>query len=487
MILTNKYQSDGCLRKRKARIVARGFSQRPGVDFDETFAPIARLSSIRLVMAIAAHYKMYIHQCDITTAYLNSIIMEEVYMEIPEFLEETLEKLISIESHKSNIRFKAIEMLKQLRTGNKVCHLQKALYGLRQASREWHARLDSELRKFDTTSSSGDPCVYYKGQEEDIFLIAIYVDDIIIVSADLNEIQKFKNHLSQAFEIKDLGEIKYCLGIEFSRKGDSIIMNQKNYIKNLLERFNVMEAKPVNTPMEPNLKLMKINEHQEDKNDVPYRELIGYLMYLAVTTRPDIAYVISSLSQFNNKYGPEHWTAAKRVLRYLKGSIDRSLVYKSSQENLKGYVDADWGSCINDRHSYTGFVFIFSQAPITWESRKQRTVALSSAEAEYMGLTEATKEAIYLRKFLIELRLKEFSDTTLYNDSASAQKLAKNPIFHGRTKHIDIKHHFVREALKDNLISLKYLCTENMITDIFTKALLASKHFKCTQFLVLSI
>lgn len=263
-------------------------------------------------------------------------------------------------------------------------------------------------------------------------------------------------------------------------------MKQKNYIKNLLERFNMMEAKPVNTPMESNLKLMKVNEHQGDKNDVPYRELIGCLMYLAVTTRPDIAYVTSSLSQFNNNYGPEHWTVAKRVLRYLKGSIDKSLVYKSSQENLKGYVNADWGSCINDRHSYTGFVFILSQAPITWESRKQRTVALSSAEAEYMGLTEATKEAIYLRKFLIELGLKKFSDTTLYNDSASAQKLARNPIFHRRTKHIDIKHHFVREALRDNLISLKYLCTENMIADIFTKALSASKHLKCTQFLVLS-
>ncbi|KAL6419440.1 hypothetical protein ACFW04_011411 [Cataglyphis niger] len=193
-------------------------------------------------------------------------------------------------------------------------------------------------------------------------------------------------------------------------------------------------------------------------------------MYLAVITCSDIAYAISSLSQFNNKYGSEHWTTAKRVLRYFKGSINIFLVYRPSQENLKG--------C---------FVFFFSQAPITWESRKQKTVALSSVEAEYMGLTEATKESIYLRKFFLELGLKKFSDTIIFNDSASALKLAKNPIFHGRTKHIDIKHHFVREALKDNLINLEYLCTEDMMADVFTKALPASKHLKCTESLIVPI
>ncbi|KAL6420584.1 hypothetical protein ACFW04_014632 [Cataglyphis niger] len=201
-------------------------------------------------------------------------------------------------------------------------------------------------------------------------------------------------------------------------------------------------------------------------------------MYLAVITCSDIAYAISSLSQFNNKYGSEHWTTAKRVLCYLKGSINMFLAM---------WMDADWKRCINDRHSYTGFVFFFSQAPITWESRKQRTVALSSVEAEYMGLTEATKESIYLRKFFLELGLKKFSDTIIFNDSASALKLAKNPIFYGRTKHIDIKHHFVREALKDNLINLEYLCTEDMMADVFTKALPASKHLKCTESLIVPI
>jgi len=282
-----------------------------------------------------------------------------------------------------------------------------------------------------------------------------------------------------------LGEIKHCLGIEFLRNQDSIMLNQGSYIQHLIERFNMTDAKPVKTPMETGLKLTKENETLRNKNNIPYRELLGCLMHLSVATRPDIAHAVSYLSQFNNDYGSTHWKAAKRILRYLKGSSDKMLVYQSTQESLRGYADADWGNCITDRHSYTGFVFLFSRGPISWESRKQRTVALSSTEAEYMALTEATKEAIHLRRFMQELGLKNFANTTVYNDSISAQKLATNPVFHGRTKHIDIRYHFVREALKDNLIDLEYLCTEDMIADVLTKALSVDKHLKCTQSLVL--
>jgi len=191
-------------------------------------------------------------------------------------------------------------------------------------------------------------------------LIAVYVD-LIIASTDLNEIQRFKKHLNQAFEIKDLGEIKHCLGIEFSRNQDSIMLNQGSYIQRLIERFNMTDAKPVKTPMETGLKLTKGNETLRNKNNIPYRELLGCLMYLAVATRPDIAHAVSYLGQFNNDYGSAHWKTAKRILRYLKGSSDKMLVYQSTQENLKGYVDADWGSCITDRHSYTGCFFFQSR------------------------------------------------------------------------------------------------------------------------------
>lgn len=332
MVLTNKCQPDGHIERRKARIVARGFSQKPGMDFNETFAPVARLNSIRFLVAIAAHYKMHIHHCDVTIAFLNSPITEDIYMEVPEQLDNILQKLIDNEEEESHIKRKALNMLKELKSGDKVCKLRKVLYSLKQAGREWHTKFDKELRKYGALSSSADPCVYYKGQGEDIILILTYVDDIIIASKDLSKIQDFKDH--QVLKIKDLGEIKYCLGIEFSRKNNSVILNQKRYIKDLITRFNMKDANPAKTPMEASLKLSKQENHPEAL-DIPYRELIGCLMYLAVSTRPDIAYAVSYLSQFNSYYGPEHWTAAKRVLRYLKETLEMSLIYRLSQESLK--------------------------------------------------------------------------------------------------------------------------------------------------------
>ena len=276
MVLRNKYKPDGKLERREARIVARGFAQRPGVHFNQTFAPVARLGSIRLLVALAAEYGMSIRQFDVTTAYLNGVIEEEVFMETPNFLAEALENIIQTERNSSKIGIRAKRMQKDLESGDKVCLLKKSLYGLRQTGRSWHVKLDGVLKRLGATPSNADPCVYYLGQEEEILIIAIYVDDILVASRNLKKIAKFKEEILKEFDIRDLGEPKYCLGIEFSRDGNTIAMNQKGYIKELLDRFGMAECKPVTTPFDINVRLTKREEDSTTaEKKLPYRELVG--------------------------------------------------------------------------------------------------------------------------------------------------------------------------------------------------------------------
>lgn len=405
-------------------------------------------------------------------------------MEIPHLLEEALETIVKTEETCCKIRIKAEQMLKELKIGNKACLLKKSIYGLRQAGRSWYQKLGETFKKIGAIPSNADTCVYYIGQGEDTTLIAVYVDDILVFSRNGAKITKLKEHLSEVFEIKDLGESKYYLGIEFARDGNKIGMHEKGYIRDILKRFGMADSKPVSTPIDINVKLTKPElDPNDEERKLPYRELVGALMYLAVATRPDIAHAVSALSQFNNCFGHIHWTVAKRVLRYLKGSDDLGLIFESRTESLKGYVDADWASCSMDRHSYTGFAFILGNGVISWDSKKQRTVALSSAEAEYVGLTEAVKEIIHLRRFLTELGFEKLADTRILNDNMGAQRLAENPVFHSRSKHIDIRHHFVRDAWQNKLMKLEHVSTDDIAANIFTKGLPRPKHRRGVEML----
>ena len=225
----------------------------------------------------------------------------------------------------------------------------------------------------------------------------ICIDDILVASRDEKAIDELKRKLSADFEVKDLGHASYCLGVEFKQSDGEVSMGQQGYIQELLQRFDMSDCKPVATPVDPGTKLRKNENPSEDELKLPYRELVGALTYLSVTTRPDIAYSVSRLGQFNNCYGTEHWKAAKRVLRYLKGTIDIGLFYKKKPGPIQGFVDADWGGCIEDRKSQSGYMFLLGGGPISWDSRKQKTVALSTTEAEYMAMAESVKEAIYLQ------------------------------------------------------------------------------------------
>jgi hypothetical protein len=309
-------------------------------------------------------------------------------------------------------------MLQEFRKGDKVCLLKKSLYGLRQAGRSWYCKLNKTLKNYGAIPTASDPCLFRIGSGEDVTLIAIYVDDILVASRDLKRISEIRRMLADQFEIKNLGDVKHCLGVKFSQVDGQVTMHQRGYVADVLERFGMSECKPVGTPVDLSTKLKRNGEQTVEDLKLPYRELVLALTYLATTTRPDISFAVSCLKQFNNYYKEEHWKAAKRVLRYLKGTMGMGLTYGSNAEPIKGFVDADWGSCPENRRSYSGFVFLLNGGPVSWDSKKQKTVALSTTEAEYMALSECVKEAIYLQRFLRELRREPTCstprDTTLH-------------------------------------------------------------------------
>ncbi|KAL0270911.1 UNVERIFIED_CONTAM: hypothetical protein PYX00_008181 [Menopon gallinae] len=469
IVLTNKYNEDGTIQKRKARLVAKGYSQRPGIHFKETFAPVARISSIRLLLALATKMDMHVHQLDISNAYLNGYLKEEIHMEIPKNYETILRRIVRNKKFESEVRANASLQLQEMKRGNKVCKLEKSLYGLKQAGRVWNFELDKQLKRLGMRPTDSDTCIYLNAERGGgLLIVAVYVDDILLFSRDVKTIRTFIDRLAEIFKLRNLGEAKYCLGIEINRKQGKLKISQTLYIQAVLERFGMSDCKPVTSPLDVSIRLEKKNEANEN---LPFRELIGALMWISVATRPDIAYAVSSLSQFNNCFGRTHWTAAKRILRYLKGTMNVGITYEKSTEGIVGYSDADWGACPIDRRSYTGTIFVLSCGAISWESKKQRTVALSSTEAEYMALTESVKEAIYLRKLVAELGFPELGKIVVFCDNMGALKLSQNAMFHSRTKHIDIRHHFVREAVKNGKVIVKHIGTEEMAADMLTKGL----------------
>lgn len=403
-------------------------------------------------MAMATELECQIDHLDVETAFLNGDLEEEIYMEQPEGFAND--------------------------SKNKVLLLKKSLYGLKQAPRQWNKKVCEAMAALSLTQATSEHCIYYKRNKADFLVVAVFVDDFFILSNSDTLKSEFKDELKQNFTIKDLGPVKDCLGMRVSQSNGRITLDQTHYIEKLIDKYNMTDAITVATPMEPGLKLTLPKEDEEI--EVPYRELIGSLMYIAIGTRPDIAHTVSYLSQFNTHYGGVHWKAAKRTLRYLKGTKDFKLHFQKGQSETKGYADADYGNSVIDRRSFTGYVFMLSGGPISWEARKQRTVALSTTEAEYMSLAEACKEAIYLKTLISEV-FAVSHPIIIHSDNQSSIKLAHNSTYHARTKHIDIKHHFIRDALAHHDLSVKFIPTHDMIADILTKPLPKLKHCKCTK------
>lgn len=430
----------------KARLVARGFSQRKGIDYDETFSPVVRHSSLRLLIALAANLGLSIDHMDVKTAFLNGSLDEEVYMRQPPFFREKGKE-------------------------NHVCLLKKSLYGLKQAPRSWNLKLNTELESLNFKRCKNEPCVYTRKTGKDMIILAVYVDDILIFYSNEKEMQKVKQELTSKFEMKDLGKAELFLGMRVKQTNSYIKIDQEDYVDKVLRRFNMENCKPVSTPAVPGQRFSKPEEPYTPNESIPYRELIGSLMYIAVCTRPDIAHSVNFMSQFNNCYEDVHWIATKRILRYLKGTKSMGLIFsKNNQGDIKGFADADHAGNPIDRRSYSGNVFTMSKGAISWQSSKQRSIALSTAEAEYISLSEASKEAIFLRRFLKEIMGKEELPIVIHTDSQSAMAIAQNPVHHQQTKHVDVRYHFVRETIEEGAVTLRYLETKCMIADALTKA-----------------
>lgn len=363
---------------------------------------------------------------------------------------------------------------------NKVCLLLKSIYGLKQASRAWNFKVHDLLCKNNFIQSKCEPCVYVKKSNNDLTIIALYVDDFyIFYSANSSNKKELSCLLESEFNVKNLGELKSCLGISIcrDRKKGFLMLNQSEYIKKLLIKFGMENCKPVATPMVKNSALLTSDDDCLDDNTFNYRQLLGSLMYLAVCTRPDIAYACSQLSQYNNNFNKCHWLAAKRILRYLAGTIDYCLCFnKSGNCHITAYTDADWANDIIDRKSYTGFVIKLGNNTINWESRKQRCVALSSTEAEYLAISDVCKDICFIKSFLSEIVSSKI-ETKIYNDNQSAQKLLEVKEYsHKRTKHIDLRYHFVKDLIQKGIVSVEYLCTQEMLADVLTKPLTSVKH-----------
>ena len=461
-----KRGADGSIERYKARLVAKGFSQTEGVDFSETYAPVAKFNSIRALLAIAAAEGYTVQQMDVKTAFLNGELEEEIYMQQPEGTAKPGEEHL-------------------------VWRLHRALYGLKQAPRVWYRRLDQQLTEMGFERCDADYSVYvHHGQH---VILVVYVDDLIITGPD-EPVFATKAKLAEVFDMTDLGDVHWLLGMEISRDRAGIHISQERYIRELLERFGMNDCKPASTPMQVGLPLTDNMSPTTDKQRnemavVPYRSAVGSLMYAMVATRPDIAAAVSAVSRYMGNPGPEHWTAVKRIMRYLKGTAAWVLTLGSDVPlQLVGYCDADWGGGdLDGRRSTTGYVFSLGSGSIVWSSKRQPTVALSTTEAEYMATTNAAREAVWLRRLLGELGYEPTEATVLYSDNQGSIRLAHNPVNHSRTKHIDVQHHFVRELIESKEVALRYCPSDANVADVLTKPLQRDKHVHCAQALGLRL
>jgi hypothetical protein len=454
-----KRTAEGEIRAYKVRICARGDTQIPGLQYNpkETSATVMRFETLRVMLSIAAVTGAAIRQFDIVSAYLHGQLKpgEVIYMRPPAGLE-----------HPSDTRL--------------VWRLKRPLYGTMQGGNYWARERDAYMRSIGWTKLDSDPCAFRKDFDDGFAIVVFWVDDATGIGPK-NRLLELEASLNARYGISGQGELTWTLGMAFSRSFERkmVFLSQKLYIETLVKRFGQDDAKTVLTPLAPGTTLSRVqcpttDDETADMHHVPYRELVGALLYVMVATRPVFGFAVGVLCRFMANPGRAHWEAAKRVLRYLKGTSDRALGL-GGDLILRAYTDADYAGDQDDRKSTGAYVFTIGDGAVSWASKKQPVVALSTLEAEYMAMTQAAKEAIWIRSLLRELGC-NLDDVLIHGDNQGAIALSRSSVFHNRSKHIDIQYHFIRSMLSDGIISIDYLPTISMLADILTKSLAPARH-----------
>lgn len=432
-----KYNAQGEIDRYKARLVARGFTQRYGIDFTETFSPVAKFDSIQTLPSLVAVNDLHMVQFDVCTAFLHGEIDEELYMTQPPHFEDT---------------------------SAQVCRLKKSIYGLRQASRVWNRRFNQFLSKHQLRPTDADPCLYVSATTP-VILLAIFVDDGLMASQNTSSMPSILDEMDDVLKVRRNEPDTFVrLHITRNRAMRSIFLYQTQYVERLLQKFGYTDLHPVQVPADPNSKLSIAVDHDKATSSsltFPYKQLLGSVAFSALDTRPDIAFAISSCARFNHCYTQTHCTALKKVLCYLKSTKEYGISFSPSDNVhlLQAYCDADYGHDLDDRKSQSGVVLILNHGPIAWLSRKQPCTASSTTEAKYLGAHVVTKEIIWTRRLLDGLGHLQRGPTPLFSDNQSAIRLIKNPEYHQKTKHIDIQYHVIREHQANGDITVSYVPT----------------------------
>lgn len=432
--------------KYKARLVVRGYQQKKGIDYHDTYSPVARLPTIRLIIALSAKYKLSLRHLDVTTAFLYGNLEETVYLKDPEGVEVPKGHTIK---------------------------LKRSLYGLKQSSKCWNVRFHDYISSIGMIRSQSDYCLYVRKEIDSILLLVLYVDDVLLAASDESIMDDVISKLGKEFKMKDLGQPKRFMGLDIDIESDRITINQKRFVNKILEKFEMQDSKPVKTPIEVNLNLIKGGE---GNTDIPYRELVGSLTYLANATRPDICFATSYLSRFQEGATHHHYCHLKRILRYLNGTVDNKLIYQPKDESqpITAFVDSDFANDLEDRKSTTGYVIFCFDCPILWGTKKQPIVTLSSTEAEYVAANLAACEVLWLRKIFKEISIDLPDPTLMFEDNQGAIMISQNAETK-RTKHMPVRYNFLRECVANKEIQMRYVPTDQQLADALTKGLTRDK------------
>ncbi|CAM8994349.1 unnamed protein product [Rhodiola kirilowii] len=443
-ILRNKRNSDGEVVRNKARLVVKGYSQQEGIDYEETFAQVARLEAIRLLIAYSVQFGIKLHQMDVKTAFLNGFLKEEIFVEqTPGF---------EVPEHPDHVYV-----------------LDKALYGLKQAPRAWYERLSKYLLAHGYERGKVDKTLFLLRTNKHLLIVQVYVDDIIFGSTSDELVKSFTKLMESEFEMSMVGELTFFLGIQVRQLENGTEISQQKYLSEVVKKYGLGDSKHVNTPSSPNESLTKDNTSPRT-DATRYRGMIGSLLYLTAS-RPDIMFSVCQCARFQADPRESHVKAVKRILRYLKGTEKLVLWYPRVKSlRLEGFTDADFAGDKTDRKSTSGMAQFLGSCLVSWGSKKQNSVALSTAEAEYIAAAACCAQVLWLRNQLSDFNL-HFDQVPIFCDNTSAISIAKNHVQHGKSKHIEIKHHFLRDCVEKELVTINFCRSEDQVADIFTKSL----------------